>query len=226
MNGDLVDSSWLDDWRATLVVAPHPDDESIGCGGLIAMLRERGVAVSVVLVSDGTMSHPNSIAWPPARRRALRVQEMRSALTVLAVQDAGALHELGYPDGQVPGLGNAGFKNASCALLERLAASGASVVVAPWRRDPHPDHRAASELTRHAIDMLTETSGDKAQLVKYTVWADERGGSEDLPRGDESLRRVQLDITSAVAQKTRALAEHRSQLGGVIKDDPRGFVLP
>ena len=95
-----------------------------------------------------------------------------------------------------------------------------------WRRDPHPDHRAASELVPHAIDMLAEASGRRARLVEYTVWADERGGSEDLPQDDETLRRVQLDITSAVAQKVRALAEHRSQLGGVIKDDPKDFVLP
>ena len=72
MSGDLVDSIWLEDWGATLVAAPHPDDESIGGGGLIAMLRERGVAVNVVRVSDGTISLPNSIAWPSARR-ALRV---------------------------------------------------------------------------------------------------------------------------------------------------------
>ena len=212
MNGDLVDSSWFDNWGAILVVAPHPDDESIGCGGLIAMLRERDVAVSVVLVSDGTMSHPNSIAWPSTRRRALRVQEMRSALAVLGVEETGALHELGFPDGQVPGPDSAGFDGASFALLERLAASGASVAVAPWRREPHPDHRAASELARHAIDMLAEASGRRARLVEYTVWADERGGSEDLPRDDETLRRMQLDITSAVAQKVRALGKHRSQL--------------
>ena len=53
----------------TVVVAPHPDDESLGCGGLLALLRRAGVAVGAVLVSDGTMSHPSSVKFPAAARR-------------------------------------------------------------------------------------------------------------------------------------------------------------
>ncbi|WP_262895303.1 PIG-L family deacetylase [Hymenobacter lapidiphilus] len=57
----------------TVVIAPHPDDESLGCGGLLALLARANVPVWCVLMSDGTMSHPNSAkfpappAWPCAK---------------------------------------------------------------------------------------------------------------------------------------------------------------
>ena len=54
-----------------LVVAPHPDDESLACGGLIAEARAQGRLVRVVIVSDGTGSHPASKAYPNARLRDL-----------------------------------------------------------------------------------------------------------------------------------------------------------
>ena len=65
-----------------LVIAPHPDDESLGCGGTIALLRQRGYSVHVLFVSDGTMSHPNSPAYPAERLRKVREAEALDALEV------------------------------------------------------------------------------------------------------------------------------------------------
>ena len=53
------------DWGKTLVVAPHPDDESLGCGGAIVLLRKFGNEVTVLTVSDGALSHPNSKKFQP-----------------------------------------------------------------------------------------------------------------------------------------------------------------
>src|SRR4029079_2768884 len=60
------------DIRGLVVVAPHPDDESLGCGGLIAAATADGIPVRIVVVSDGAGSHPNSVAYPPAPLRLLR----------------------------------------------------------------------------------------------------------------------------------------------------------
>jgi LmbE family N-acetylglucosaminyl deacetylase len=52
-----------------IVVAPHPDDESLACGGLLAEACRQGLRGTVVIVSDGAGSHPNSKAYPPDRLR-------------------------------------------------------------------------------------------------------------------------------------------------------------
>lgn len=203
----------------TLVVAPHPDDESIGCGGLIALLRERRVPVSVVLLTDGTGSHPGSRRFPPASRYALRLREMRRALLLLGV-DA-PLVEVGLPDGALPGHGTAGFADAVEVVHGCLEALAPATLLAPWRRDPHPDHRAASQIVRAANTLRQRPS----RLIEYGVWLAERGADGDLPRPDEA-RAWRVNIGAVLAKKQAAVAAHASQWGGVIDDDPGGFVLP
>ena len=61
--------------RPFIVIAPHPDDESLGCGGLIADACRQGVGAKVVIVSDGAGSHPNSKAYPRERLTTLREVE-------------------------------------------------------------------------------------------------------------------------------------------------------
>src|ERR1700742_5149972 len=63
-----------------LVLAPHPDDESLGCGGLIAACVAAGRDPLVAVLTDGTGSHPGSLAFPPDRLRTLRAQEVRAAV--------------------------------------------------------------------------------------------------------------------------------------------------
>jgi len=63
-----------------VVVAPHPDDEVLGTGGLLAHLSALGRKVLIVAVTDGTASHPDSPAWPVERLAAVRPQETREAL--------------------------------------------------------------------------------------------------------------------------------------------------
>lgn len=59
------------------VFAPHPDDESLGCGGLIARLKDEGSLVHVVVMSDGSASNPNSRRYPGPKLAALRQTEAR-----------------------------------------------------------------------------------------------------------------------------------------------------
>ncbi|GAA4010065.1 PIG-L family deacetylase [Hymenobacter fastidiosus] len=204
---------------STVVVAPHPDDESLGCGGLLALLRQAGQPVRTVLVSDGTMSHPNSRRFPPPARRALREAELAEALEILGVDADQTLH-LRLPDGAVPTPEAPGFAAAVAQLGEYLAAQPPQTLLVPWRRDPHPDHRATSQLVRAACAGLPAPP----RLVEYVVWAWERATDAELPQPGE-VRGWRLDITPVVALKQRAIAAHRSQLGTVIDDDPTGFQL-
>lgn len=184
------------------------------------MLRKAGRAVWVVLVSDGTGSHPGSTRFDADRRRALRDAEMCAALACLEVS-ATRLVRLGLPDGNVPDSGAASFDAASARLANVLDEVAPQVLVLPWRRDPHPDHRASHALA-HAAARRSRASA--ARVLEYLVWAEERAEPADLPRQAEVVCR-HLDIGSVVAAKRHAIAAHRSQLGLVIDDDPNGFTI-
>jgi LmbE family N-acetylglucosaminyl deacetylase len=203
----------------TVIIIPHPDDEALGCGGLLALLRQAGQEVAAVLVSDGTMSHPHSQEFSPAARRELRYAELRHALAVLGVEENNVLY-LGLPDSQVPSEGPA-FEEATARLADFIARQQAATVLTPWRRDPHPDHRATSQLTAAALASLPQPP----RRLEYVVWAWERAAEADLPQPGEG-RGFRLEIGEVLAQKQRAIAAHRSQLApGTITDDPSGFLL-
>ncbi|UOG75572.1 PIG-L family deacetylase [Hymenobacter tibetensis] len=204
----------------TLIVVPHPDDESLGCGGLLALLRQSAVPVQVVLISDGTMSHPHSQVYPAAARRALREAELRAALSELGVAPDNLVC-LGLPDSRVPSEGEAGFQEAVAQLRQLFADAVPTSILCPWRRDPHPDHRATSQLVRAAL----AAGVAQPRLLEYVVWAWERATPADLPQPGEATG-WRLDIGPVIAQKQRAIAAHRSQLApGIIPDDPSGFLL-
>src|SRR6202044_4049231 len=74
--------------RKILVVAPHPDDESLGCGGLISLSAQAGSSVYIGFVTDGAASHRNSTAWSPVRLAAQREQEASRALACLGLENA------------------------------------------------------------------------------------------------------------------------------------------
>ncbi|MCB2409911.1 PIG-L family deacetylase [Hymenobacter sp. BT178] len=202
-----------------MVIIPHPDDESLGCGGLLALLRQAGLPVQAVLVSDGTMSHPNSHKFPPAARQALRATELREALEILGVETPDTVY-MGLPDGAVPTAESPGFTAAASQIQQHIAQHQPATLLVPWRRDPHPDHRATSQLVQAAL----HGAAAPPRLLEYVVWAWERAAPDDLPRSGE-VTGWQLDIGPVVAQKQRAIAAHRSQLTNLIDDDPGGFQL-
>ncbi|BAC90990.1 PIG-L deacetylase family protein [Gloeobacter violaceus] len=205
---------------STLVVAPHPDDESLGCGGTIALLRRLGLPVRVLVVSDGTRSHPNSRRYPPAALRALREAEARAALAVLGVAPA-AVTFLGLKDGAVPFEGDADFADALGRCRRYLAQlEPVRTVVLPWRRDPHPDHRAVWNLMHRASDGFTAF----ARSLEYPIWLWEQGERFHRPmEGEVCIWR--LAIGPVLALKRAAVAAHRSQTSDLIDDDPEGFRL-
>ena len=207
---------------STVVVAPHPDDEALGCGGLLALLHRAGQPTAAVLVSDGSMSHPNSQLFSPVARRAVREAEFCHALTILGA-DATEPLLLRLPDSRVPAAADAaGFSAAVAQLRAFLVRQQAATVLVPWRRDPHPDHRATAALVQTALAGLPEPP----RRLEYVVWAWERAAPDDLPTTADAVRGFRLDVEAVVPQKQRAIAAHRSQVApGVFSDDADGFLL-
>lgn len=211
----LVDLDTLSPDGALVVVAPHPDDETLGCGGLIADACSRGRHVEIVCVSDGGASHPGSRAWPRPRLSDLRAGEARVASAILGLSPD-RLTFIGLADGGLPRMGP-DFDRAVDIIAGRARACGAATICVTWAHDPHRDHQAAHAMAAAAALFCG------AGLLSYPVWghtlAPATEVSPGLPRGGR------LDITRHVARKARAIAAHRSQLGLVVDDDPDGFVL-
>ncbi len=201
---------------APLILAPHADDESLGCGGLIAACCARSTPPFIVFATDGAGSHPNSRAYPPARLRAVREQEARDAVQALG-GDPLRVAFLGLPDTAAPLAGPA-FETAVAAILDAAAAHGSSVILAPWRHDPHCDHEAADAMARAAAER-----GPMRHLA-YPVWGWTLPPEQELP----TTRPVgwRLDISAHLPAKRSAIAAHRSQYSDLIDDDPTGFRLP
>ena len=136
--------------RSLLVLAPHPDDEIFGCGGVLALAAAQGVSVHVVIVSDGGAGGD----------AATREQECRDAAQALGYLDAapGSLRFWGLPDrGVVP----------DANLVQRIQAlcleTGADWLLAPSPFEIHPDHLAVCQAATQAV------GGTSARLVYYEV---------------------------------------------------------
>jgi LmbE family N-acetylglucosaminyl deacetylase len=202
--------------RGLVVVAPHPDDESLGCGGLIAAATSDGIPVRIVVVSDGAGSHPNSVSYPPARLRRLRESEALTAAAELGVS-ADAVAFLGLPDRHVPSEGPDAAA-AVTSILEIAQACGADLMTVTWQHDPHHDHQAAFALARAACDQLPAI-----RLCAYPVWGWTLPPDHVLPEGlPQGFR---LAVEAHLPAKRRAIAAHRSQISRMIDDDPDSFML-
>ncbi|GII99950.1 LmbE family N-acetylglucosaminyl deacetylase [Sediminihabitans luteus] len=190
-----------DDVRHVVVLAAHPDDETLGAGGLLARAAGTGVPTAVVVASDGEGSHPTS-GTSTAREIALaRRLELVEATGIVA--PGATLHLLGLPDG--------GLREHRAALAQHVdavldALDGPVLVAAPWRGDGHRDHRVLGEVAAAAVALRVD-----ARLVEYPVWAwhwaDPHG--DDLPW--DRLLALRLGVEEADL-KRRALAAHRTQV--------------
>lgn len=197
-------------YERVVVVAAHPDDESLGAGGLIAEAGERGLEVVVVLASAGERSHPHSPTHTPADLAVRRRAEADAALAALAPR--AELVFLAAADGAVADAGD----DLTAAIVERIGEAGpTTLLLAPWRHDGHPDHEAAG-VAAAAAAWRTD-----AALLEYPVWWWHWSDPQDAPWA--ALRRLPLS-GPARERRGRAIAAHRSQVRP-LSDRPGDEVL-
>lgn len=203
--------AWLRDVRRLVVVSPHPDDEVLGCGGLVFHARRAGIEVLVVSVTDGEACYPDHPAWTAARLRGVRRDELVRAVGRLGVA-AGNVLALALDDG--------GVAEDAAALSAHLSGllRAEDTVLTTWRRDGHPDHEAAARAARAAA------AACGARLAEFPVWAwhwlDPSGEASRLP----GAVRIALSPPARRA-KAAALACFASQLGAV-QPAPSRPILP
>jgi LmbE family N-acetylglucosaminyl deacetylase len=199
-----------------VVVAPHPDDESLGCGGLIAEARAQGRVVRVVVVSDGTGSHPSSKTHPKDRLRQLREEEARDAVRELGLDPVRDIVFMRLADRFVPGDGP-GAEAAIAEMIACVAAVDARAAFVTWRHDPHRDHQACYRIARAVQRRLPSL-----RLYEYTIWGFKLPPETPLETPQDGFR---IPIQRHLQRKRRAIAAHRSQTTDLINDDPDGFRL-
>ncbi|RST87718.1 PIG-L family deacetylase [Aquibium carbonis] len=202
-----------------LVVAPHPDDESLGCGGLIAAAVRRGERVHTVFVTDGGASHRNSASWTRTRLAARREAEAIEALKRLGAEQSPRSF-LGLPDADMPSPNSSAYRIAKAHMVSILRYLSPAFAIIPWRRDPHCDHRDSWSLVMDSLSAADHS----CEVLEYAIWLDELGLPEDRPRPIE-MEILRFDISDVVDAKKHAVRAHRSQLGQLILDDPSAFVL-
>ncbi len=168
--------------RNAIVLAAHPDDESMGCAGTIAVLRRAGARVTVAFVTDGELTRGADLPVIEVARR--RREEAEAACRSLGVED---VRFWGLPDGS---LGDRVDEVA--AHVERLLAEVApDGVLLPWFLDDHPDHAAVAA----AVDRCPPPA--TVELWGYEIWT------------PLTANRI-VDISAVVALKEGALATHRT----------------
>jgi len=187
----------LDAIDRVVVVAAHPDDESLGAAGLCGVAHARGVPVELVLVTTGQHSHPDSPTTTPDQLGRIRRRESTAALAVVS-PGSGTTH-LGIQDGEVA----AAERFLTDTLVRVLRDARSTLLVAPWRHDGHPDHEAAG---RAAAAAAIRTG---AHLLEYPIWFWHWG--EPSSCDWDRLRRLELP-RGVVARKHAAIACHATQV--------------
>ncbi|WP_187336294.1 PIG-L deacetylase family protein [Novosphingopyxis iocasae] len=193
-----------------LLLSPHPDDETLGCGTAIAALAASGKKLSLVQITGGGGSHPGSKRFNAAAITAIRERELNDALHILAPGVDVPVLRLGLPDGRssVDMIDLA----AQQSVLKFAQDHVIGAVWSTWRGDPHCDHQTAAAAALRIAATL------KVPHWSFPIWG--RFGDRSVPH---ALRR--FVAPKYRARKMAAIRCHRSQLGEVIDDDPEGFRL-
>lgn len=180
-----------------VVVAAHPDDESLGAGGLIATAHAAGLPIYLLLLTAGEASHAGAAGRTRHALATLRLDEMKCAVEELAPGTPVVF--LGADDGEVV----ASEEAIAASLTEVIGNGQRTVVAAPWRHDNHPDHAAAGRAAAAAC----ASSG--ARLLEYPVrlWLDQH---PDEAPWDKMVR---LELSEEERErKTAAIHCHASQV--------------
>ena len=180
-----------------VVVAAHPDDESLGAGGLMARADLLGIPVHVIVATNGDASHPRSQTTSPTQLASIRRTELRAA--VRSVAPGASVEFLDLPDGRL----GAHHRELTARVAAATAGDGA-LIVAPWRHDGHEDHEAAGAA---ASEVARETG---AQLLEYPVWMWHWATPTNEQVPWEQFVSLQLSAEELSAKATAILA-HTSQ---------------
>jgi LmbE family N-acetylglucosaminyl deacetylase len=144
--------------RRIVVVAPHPDDEVIGCGGILAAAGERGNPIVLIAVTDGEACYPALEYFTKQQLALIRRAETMEALRRLGVTPI-AINRLQLPDGEVEK-----YQRVLAQQLQHLLHPN-DIVISTWRFDGHGDHDVVGGICAEVAGAIGAT------LLEVPIWA-------------------------------------------------------
>jgi N-acetylglucosamine malate deacetylase 1 len=199
--------------KTAIVFAPHQDDETFGCGGMIAIKSSKKVPVNVVFLTDGKRSIPEWIKSEEIIK--IRQQEALTALNILGVP-ASATHFLGHGDATLSQLTHEERTQIITQLSELIKAYKPEEIYLPHQKDRHLDHEATYNLVKDAIAL----SNLNLEIFQYPVWILWQNPLSSNLKLQEISGSHCISIAKVQDQKKQAIASYKSQITTL----PPGFL--
>lgn len=212
---DALNAIAIEDLGPVLVASPHPDDETLGCGGLIARCADLSIPVTVLAMTSGDASHPGDRAW---RRElaTIRKREQRNALKTLGLERPDVF-ALDLPDGHLDAIQGQMRDGIVNLIRDTLQSRAIRSVFVPAIDDRHNDHGETARLLAEALRQCPVE-----YVFSYQIWPPEHRPTH-IEANEEPYRH---DIADLLPLKRKAVHEHQSQLGGVNTAKRDGFQMP
>jgi LmbE family N-acetylglucosaminyl deacetylase len=183
-----------------VILAPHPDDEVLGSGGLLVQLSQLNRDILLIAVTDGEKSHVTGSAWSAGLLAQTRPGETAAALARLGVHRISIVRAR-LPDGAL----TLPQHRRRLAALLKIHLKPSDVLLASWRHDGHPDHEAVGDVAAAAAAII------HCKLIEVPIWAWHWASPGDDDITWSNARKLLLDRATALKKKA-ALQCYRSQI--------------
>jgi LmbE family N-acetylglucosaminyl deacetylase len=199
--------------KSAIVFSPHQDDETLGCGGMMAQKRQLGIPVAVVFLTDGQ----GGIASEADKRKVIQIrkQESLKALSILGVNPSD-IYFLDKIDGGLKDLDSQAKQQTIDQISELIRLYKPGEIYVPHYKDCHQDHEATFKLVKEAIAQTKVNT----ELLQYPIWLFWRAPLFILLKLSDITTAYHLSIASVQEKKQQAIAAYSSQ----VQNLPSGFL--
>ena len=202
--------------------SPHPDDETLGCGGTIAKKIDEGYEVLIVIMTDGRYAFSKVLGIDsdptPEELKEMRKKEVERAANILGVPEKN-LFFLDFEDGTL----ECNKKEAEKKITEILRKNPPTEIYFTYEKDANPDHRETNRILRKVINKMG-LSATKYQYSISQTYLTRFGPMIDSFLNFFKRNRVCVDISKFLHLKEAALREFKSQIAMISSKQKKPIV--